>query len=239
MDIIEEEKMGQNALTKCIMIAAAVSALVASGCGKKEKEITQGITPNVLNFYILHQEIGAIRDKAGSAEAVKLMQYLPAYRELTGRGQKMLSDNAVSKELKKYPEINAAMDTCLKAGMTFLDLEAKAIETYANLTDIRDQLAEIRRAIKHNSLLAKKQKTKIDELSRQEAQASKKLEGYKQGLARGSQTSMSLLKAYNDLILQGKILEYANDEKLYAGFSWEKPSPAPKLVKKTVKKKKK
>jgi len=228
--------MKLNVLGKCIIALTVLSALTLTGCGKKEKEITQGITPNALNFYILHQEIGAIRDKVKSSEAAKMPQYLPSYNELLGRSRKMLEENSASKELKKYPDINAAMDTCLKAGIEFMTQEARAIETNGKLANIRQELADIRQSVRNNSLLAKKQKPKIDALAGQESQAQKQLEGYKPALGKMSRSCMGVLGAYNKLILESKILEYANDEKLFSLFAWEK-TVAPKPVKKPVKKK--
>lgn len=226
--------MKQKALAKCTVIALTLMVMTAMGCGKKKADISQGITPNVLNFYILHQEIGAIRDKVGAATAEQKAQYLPGYHELIGRSQKMLTDNQTSKELKKYPAITAAMDSCLNAGVAFLSLEARAIESHSRLADVNQQLSDLRQSIRNNSLLARKQKPQVDALAKQQAILQKQLDGYKPGLSRSSQSCRSLLKRYNALVLQGKILEYTNDEKLFALFSWEKPVPV-----KTVKKKRK
>jgi len=146
----------------------------------------------------------------------------------------MIQDNQISKELKKYPAIDAAMDSCLNAGVAFLILEAKAVETISRLADVKQQLSDLRQSTRNNSLLAKKQKPKMDALAKQQASLQKQLDGHKPGLSRNSQTCRALLKSYNNLVLQGKILEYTNDVKLFALFSWEKPAPV-----KTVKKKRK
>ncbi len=226
--------MKQKALAKCAVMALTLTVMAAMGCGKKKADISQGITPNVLNFYILHQEIGAIRDKVGTSAAEQKAQYIPSYNELIGRSQKMLTDNQASKELKKYPAINAAMDSCLNADVAFLTLEVRAVDANSRLADTKQQLSDLRQSIRNNSLLAKKQKPKMDALAKQQTSLQKQLDGYKPGLSRNSQTCRALLKSYNNLILEGKILEYTNDEKLFALFPWEKPAPV-----KTVKKKRK
>jgi hypothetical protein len=215
-------------------MALALAVVAAVGCGKKKPDVSQGITPNLLNFYILHQEIGAIRDKVGAATTEQKAQYLPSYHELIGRSQKMLADNQTSQELKKYPAINAAMDSCLGAGVAFLALEARAVDAHSRLADVKQQLTDLRQSTRNNSLLAKKQRPKIDALAQQQTSLQKQLEGHKPGLGRNSQSCRSLLKRYNALVLQGKMLEYTNDEKLFALFAWEKPAPA-----KAVKKKRK
>lgn len=226
--------MKQKALAKCTVMVLTLTIMASMGCGKKKADVSQGITPNVLNFYILHQEIGAIRDKVGASTAEQKAQYIPSYNELIDRSQKMLVDNQTSKELKKYPAINAAMDSCHNAGVVFLTLEAKAVEVISRLAEVKQQLSDLRQSIKNNSLLAKKQRPRIDALTKQQTSLQKQLDGYKPGLSRSSQTCRALLKRYNDLILQGKILEYTNDEKLFALFPWEKPAPV-----KAVKKKRK
>ncbi|HAD82358.1 MAG: hypothetical protein A2509_08255 [Candidatus Edwardsbacteria bacterium RIFOXYD12_FULL_50_11] len=226
--------MKQKAWAKCTAMVLTLTIMAALGCGKKKAAVSQGITPNVLNFYILHQEIGAIRGKVGASTPEQKAQYLPSYNELIGRSQKMIQDNQTSQELKKYPAIDAAMDSCLNAGVAFLILEAKAVETISRLADVKQQLSDLRQSTRNNSLLAKKQKPKMDALAKQQASLQKQLDGHKPGLSRNSQTCRALLKSYNNLVLQGKILEYTNDVKLFALFSWEKPAPV-----KTVKKKRK
>jgi capsule polysaccharide export protein KpsE/RkpR len=229
--------MGRVKLYSGWLIAIFLIGLIGAGCGKKETEITRGITPNALNFYILHQEIGAIRVKAGETEAAKTTQYLPSYSELVGRSQKMLKDNELSKEMKRYPEIGSTIDSCLNSGTQFLSLEAQAIRAYSEMTEVKQQLADIRQSVRHNSLLAKKQKPRIDALSAQLSKLQKQLEGYKPGLKRNSQSCTVLLKKYNKLILDSKILEYTNDEKMFGLYDWEKIAEAKKAVKKTTKKK--
>lgn len=231
--------MKQKIFTKYAIIAVTLATMAIVGCGKEKAEISQGITPNVLNFYILHQEIEAVRDKVGISGAGEMAQYRPAYNELLGRSQKMLKDNETSKELKKYPEINSTMDSCLNAGVEFLTLEAKAVETNNELADVKQQLTDIRRSIRNNSMLARKQGPKINALAEQQSRLQKQLDSYKPVLSRNSQACIRFLKKYNKLIMQDKILEFANDEKLFALFPWEKPAGAKKPATKTVRKKRK
>ncbi len=229
--------MRQQIFSMRATIAVMLVTMVILGCGKKQAEISEGITPNALNFYILYQEIGAIREKVQASGTEQMPQYLPIYQELMTRSRKMLKDNETSRELKKYPEINSAMDSCLAAGTAFLELEARAIQARVGLADVKQQISDLRQSVKNNSILAQKQKPRMDALADQQTNLQKRLDGFQPVLNRNSQACASLLKRYNHLILQGKILEYTNHPKLFALFAWERPAEAKMPAKKTAKKK--
>ena len=202
--------------------------LVLGGCKPGPKDITEGITPQALNFYVLMHEIQGLRTKVGEAPADRVDQHLPTYRQLAARCQRMAAENQAAPELKKYPAVASAMDSCLAAGFDFLSLEEKAVALYGQLDEVSRQLEDLRASVRNNSILAKKQKPKIDALDARQSALQRDLEPARNRLARASQLASRLLKNYNRIIKEAKILDYGNDEAMFALLGWQKPTAAPK-----------
>jgi hypothetical protein len=219
-------------------VAAFIIAgsLLGGGCRPREAKISQGITPHALNFYVLMHEIQGLRNKLAESGAGQMEQLLPGYRQLIARCQRMTAETKDPEEMGKYPAIAVAMDSCLEAGAAFLVLEEKAVRAYGRLDEVSRELKDLQLSIRNNSLLASKQKPKLDALSSQQAGLQKELEALKQPLAKSSQSAARLLKKYNQLILEAKILDYGSDEKMFALQSWQKPPPAAKPTTKPRKK---
>ena len=163
----------------------------------------------------------------GEAPADRVDQHLPTYRQLAARCQRMAADNQAAPELKKYPAIALAMDSCLAAGTEFLSLEGKAVELYGQLNEVGRQLEDLRASVRNNSLLAKKQKPKIDALAARQSAMQKDMETARLRLAKASQLSARLLKNYNRIIMEAKILDYGNDETMFGLLAWQRPPPKP------------
>lgn len=205
-----------------LLPAILCSVLLFSGCGKKQPDITHGIMPYALNFYILHQEIGSIRSKVMSASPGKMSVHLSAYNELAGRIDKMMAENAVSRDLKKNREFFAIMDSCLDAGRRYLRLEADAVRFQDNLSLVNIELAGIRQSIRNNSLLAKKNKARIEALTLQQSKLKKNLETLRPQLAKWGGAATEMLAKYNGFILRNKTLDFVNEDSTFALMPWEK-----------------
>lgn len=206
--------------------------LALGGCQPGQPDITEGITPQALNFYVLMHEIQGLRTKVGEATADRAEQHLSTYRQLAARCQRMAADNQAAPGLKKYPAIASAMDSCLAAGAEFLSLEEKTVALYGQLNEVSRQLEDLKASVRNNSILAKKQKPKIDALAARQSALQKELESARPRLARASQLGTRLLKSYNRLIMETKILDYGNDEALFALFGWQRPPSLKQAVKK-------
>lgn len=206
--------------------------LVLGGCKPGQKDITEGITPQALNFYVLMHEIQGLRTKVGEAPADRVDQHLPTYRQLAARCQRMAADNQAAPELKKYPAVASAMDSCLAAGAEFLSLEEKAVALYGQLNEVGRQLEDLRASIRNNSIVAKKQKPKIDALAARQSALQKDLDAIRPRLAKASQLASRLLKNYNRIIMEAKILDYGNDEAMFVLLGWQSPPATPKTKRK-------
>lgn len=84
--------------------------------------------------------------------------------------------------------------------------------------------------------MAKKYKPKTNNLTAQQSKYKQQLDALKPKLKKNSQLCRLRLVKYNKIIIDGKVLSYVNNDRLFDLFKWEKPPEVKKAPAKRVKK---
>jgi len=208
-----------------LVIVGALAALL--GCSPKERQISQGIMPVALNFYVLTGEIVRIRAEVKTSSPEKLVDFGARYQECITRSQQLQKEVAAVPELKKHQDFQAALDSCLASQLSFLGAEAGAVRSYGTYRKVQNQIADIERQISGNSLARDRTQPELDRLTALADRSQREVEALKPVLLSASQINLRHMRAYNQLVLAQKILNYTSQEELFALLDWERAKAAP------------
>ncbi len=211
-------------IIRCLLPLAAFCALTVAfaGCGSQMAKVSQGLTPIVVNFYVVNQDLDRARQAVKEDVPAQADAQLKAYNEVVAHLQTMASDLARDPELKKQPELLALLDSCIAADTVFLDLEAAAVGCRAASARLGTEIGEIKQRSRDNSMTARQYQKELAALESQRRTEQAKLTALAPQIVGLAGRCRALLLKYNGFAAAGKLITYFNRDDIFEPFGWEK-----------------
>ncbi|HTY09240.1 MAG TPA: hypothetical protein VMF29_08745 [Candidatus Edwardsbacteria bacterium] len=193
------------------------------GCSQKASKVSQGLTPIVVNFYVVNQELAHARQAVKDDVPGQADTHLKAYGDVVTELRTMSAELAKDPELAKNPGLKAIIDSCLAADTSFLNLESAAIAAKSAEVRMDQQIHDINQKSRGNSMQASQYQRELKTLETQLRQQLATLAGLTPQLDRGAAQCRALLQHYNGVAAAGKLITYFNSETIFDLSAWEKP----------------
>jgi hypothetical protein len=221
------------------LVAICAVTVAFAGCGSQMAKVSQGLTPIVVNFYVVNQDLDRARQAVKDNVPAQADDQLKAYNEVIAHLQTMAGDLARDPELKKKPELLAMLDSCIAADTIFLNLEAAAVGCRAASARLGQQINDIEQRSRGNTIKARQYQGELNTLESQRRQQQAALGGLLPRVTGAAAQCRALLVRYNGFAASAKLISYFNNDTIFEPFGWEQAAsshakPAAKARHKTA-----